>query len=222
MIDHRNPSLEDLIQKSPKHLVLDLVGKNLVDVDMEIVVAQGILNRKCTGLRLGFNHFTSEGASVLARALVNNETVEHLNLWKNDLSDGGVQHLTESISLSKNRIRTLDLSQNGITDRGVKYLARMLKNNQLLTNLLLAGNDITYEGIKLLAQILCRGNDTLQVLSLSRNALLDDASIDPLMDIIQNNRSLTKLWLDDCNLSKNGQKKLQTAAARRKNMKLYL
>jgi NLR family CARD domain-containing protein 3 len=222
MYSHRNPPLEDLIKKSPMNSVLDLVGKDLVDADMEIIVAEGILNRKCTGLRLGYNHFTSDGASVLARALVDNDTLEHLNLWKNGLSDVGVQSLMEVISLKKNGLLKLDLSQNGLTDQGLRSLARMLKNNQLLTDLSLAGNDITNEGIQLLASILCQSNHTLQVLSLSGNKLLDDLSTGPLINIIQQNQSLTKLWLDDCNLSKDGQKKLRIAAASRKTMKLYL
>ena len=222
VISHRNPSLKDLIKKSAMNSMLDLVGQNLVDGDMEIIVAEGILNRKCTGLRLGYNHFTSDAALVLARALVNNDTLEHLNLWRNSLSDVGVQLLTQVISVKKNGLRTLDLSQNGITDQGLRSLARMLKTNQLLTGLFLAGNGITEAGIQSLAQILCRSNNTLQALSLSRNKLLGDASIDPLMNMIQQSQSLTQLWLDDCSLSKNGQKKLRTAAASRRSMKLYL
>jgi Ran GTPase-activating protein (RanGAP) involved in mRNA processing and transport len=201
---------------------VELTKRKLIDDDMEIVVTQAIMNKKCTKLRLGWNRITSSGASSLADALLNNNTMEELSLWRNCMLDLGIQFLAETLSINKSTLKKLDLSENGITDIGAAHLAEMLKTNRILTHLSLCKNELTDRGVLLLSNALQNRNHTLEVLSLSENKLLSDSSVAALIDMIKNNCSLTKLWLNDCNLSKKSQDDLRKVATSKKNFKVYV
>jgi Ran GTPase-activating protein (RanGAP) involved in mRNA processing and transport len=135
------------------------------------------------------------------------------------MGDKGVQSLSHALSVNECSLIKLDLSQNDITDEGARYLAQMLKTNRILTKLSLSNNKISDNGVKFLADALQNRNNTLETLSLTENKLLSDASIDFLVNMFQHNRSLKKLWVNDCNLSKSGQNILKQAA--RKDFELY-
>ena len=125
--------------------------QQLLDRDMETVVKQALIEKQCTRLDLGYNVITSKGASILADALQYNNTLEQLSLWNNYIGDTGVDILCTALSMNKNNLRKLDLSENDITDAGAGYLGQMLKNNTILTHLTLSRNNISDEGIEELA-----------------------------------------------------------------------
>jgi Ran GTPase-activating protein (RanGAP) involved in mRNA processing and transport len=85
----------------------------------------------------------------------------------------------------------------------------MLKTNTNLTWLHLGGNQISDQGVHLLADVLIRYNKTLKILALSENELITDSSVDSLVEIFKQNNSLETLWINDCNLSPDGKKKLK-------------
>jgi Ran GTPase-activating protein (RanGAP) involved in mRNA processing and transport len=184
----------------------------LTDEDMGIVISQAINNRQCINLKLVANQITASGASILADALFNNKTLKRLSLWNNQVRDKGVQSLSNALSMNECSLIKLDLSQNDITDEGAKYLAQMLKTNRILTHLSLSNNKISDNGVKFLTDALQNRNNTLEALSLTENKSLTDASVDCLVNMFQRNRSLKKLWINDCNLSKSGQDILKRAA----------
>ena len=98
----------------------------------------------------------------------------------------------------------------------------MLKTNRTVTWLALAGNQIGDYGVKLLAKTLAHENSSLTVLSLHVNKLISDASIDTIIYMLQHNKSLRKLWMQDCNLSEEGKSKLRDAAKLKQNFLLYM
>jgi Ran GTPase-activating protein (RanGAP) involved in mRNA processing and transport len=210
-IQYQNQQLELAIAqpKNPSEIIL--TGYKLNDEDMKIVISQAIINQQCTKLKLVGNQITESSASILADALFNNKTLKRLSLWNNQVRDKGVQSLSNALSVNECSLIRLDLSQNDITDEGARYLAQMLKTNRILTHLSLSNNKISDKGVKFLANALQNRNKTLEVLSLTENKLLTDASIVFLVNMFQHNRSLKKLWINDCNLSKNGQDILKRA-----------
>jgi Ran GTPase-activating protein (RanGAP) involved in mRNA processing and transport len=173
----------------------------LIDQDMEIIAEQAIYNKQCKLLSLQSNKITSIGAGILADALNNNTTLETLYLTNNYISDDGIDSLVNILSVHNNTLKTLVFQKNRITDKGAKHLAELLKTNQTIIWLYLGENDITDEGIRVLAKTIETQNNTLEMLVLSSNKLLTDASIDDLLQMIEHNQSLKKLWIDDCNLS---------------------
>jgi Ran GTPase-activating protein (RanGAP) involved in mRNA processing and transport len=176
---------------------------------MNIVVNQGIIDKQCQKLLLSNNKIKSVGSSIIAKSLNKNTTLKFLSLSYNSLSDEGVQSLTKILALNNSKLETLSLHKTGITDAGVLHLRNMLKKNKTLIWLHLGRNKISDQGIHLLANVLINHNDTLRVLDLSYNKLITDSSVNSLVEIFQRNKSLETLWINNCNISEEGKKKLK-------------
>ncbi len=200
--------LEQKIAQSYIHSSICLDEMELIDQDMEIVVKHAINNEQCKFLSLQSNKITSIGATILAEALNNNNTLEALYLGNNYISDDGIDSLVNILSNHNNTLKILVLQKNRITDKGVRYLSQMLEVNQTLIWLYLGENEISDEGIRILSKVIENQNNTLEMLVLSSNKLLTDLSIDYLLQMIKHNQSLKKLWIDNCNLSQTGKQKL--------------
>ncbi|CAF0977089.1 unnamed protein product [Rotaria sp. Silwood1] len=219
---YNNSQLENNISKCQSHTTIDLSKHQLLDRDMEIIIKQAIIEKECTRLDLSHNFITSIGTSILADALKHNTTLEELDFHDNRISDIGVQSLTKILSSNTSIIKALGLGSNGITDKGVEYLAEMLKINRTVTWLALAGNQIGDRGVRLLANTLAHQNSTLLVLSLHVNKSISDESINVIIDMLQHNKSLKKLWIYDCNISEYGKMKLREATKSKQNFSLYM
>lgn len=217
---YRNTRLEAVIKECEPSSEVCLNRQHLTDADMEIVIREAINNQQCKSLSLGLNEITSRGASILANALHNNSTLRELWLSTNHLSDSGVYYLAQALLINKT-IKKLGLASNDITNTGVSYLVEMLKKNQTLQTLGLAINKIGDQGVQLLANILAQQSSILQTLTLDRNPLVTDLSVNSLISMIKHNRSLSELWINDCGLSEKGKKKLQEAAESNKALKLF-
>ncbi len=180
----------------------------LIDPDMVIIVKQAIINKQCKFLSLQSNKMTSIGASILAEALNDNNTLETLYLGDNYISDDGVDSLARSLSSHNHTLKTLVFQKNRITDKGAKHLAQMLEVNETLIWLYLGENEISNEGVRLLSKAIENQFNSLEMLVLSANKLLTDLSVDYLLPMIEKNQSLKKLWIDNCNLSQAGKQRL--------------
>jgi len=205
---YQNTKLEQKITESFIHSSICLDEMELIDQDMIIVVKQAINNKQCKFLSLQSNKITSIGASIIAEALNNNNTLETLYLGNNYISDNGIDSLVNILSTHNNTLKTLVLQKNRITDKGAKRLAQMLEVNQTLIWLYLGENEISDEGVRILSKAIENQNNTLEMLVLSSNKLLTDFSVDYLLQMIKYNQSLKKLWIDDCNLSEAGKQRL--------------
>lgn len=205
---HRNQKLEERVEGCESQSTADLRNENLTDNDMEIVVEQAIMKKQCKRLFLQNNKITSRGTSTIAAALKINISLKTLNLSNNNVSDMGVKSLSQ---INHSILRVLDLSSNEITDLGAQYLNEMLKTYQTLIFLGLSFNKIGDQGVQLLSNTLARQNTRLQELYLNGNQLISDKSIDSLVEMIKSTRSLKTFCIDHCNLSKDGRKKLRQA-----------
>ncbi|CAF2058580.1 unnamed protein product [Rotaria magnacalcarata] len=205
---YQKAKLEKQITETYIYSSICLDNMDLVDQYMEIIVKQTIIIKQCSFISLQFNKFTSIGISILAGALTDNDTLETLNLGNNYISDSGVYFLATILAVNNHTLKTLVLQKNRITDRGAKYLARMLETNQTLLWLYLGENEISDEGVRILTQTIENQNHTLELLVFSGNKLVSDLSVDYLLQMIEHNQSLKKLWLDDCSLSETGKQRL--------------
>jgi hypothetical protein len=220
---YQNKKLKDFIDLCPHHSEIKLDVRNLTDDDMNIVVKEAIINKNCKILGLTSNKITPAGVSIIAKALSENTTLHELVLSYNDqVGDMGVYFLTEILSLNNSSLQKLILTSTGITDKGVGYLAEMLKKNSTLHSLNLNVNKIGDHGIKLLANTLTHYNSTLTHLYLSENKLLSDASVDFLIEMLNQNRSLSYLFISNCNLSEEGEERLRQTAQTKKGFYLQL
>jgi Ran GTPase-activating protein (RanGAP) involved in mRNA processing and transport len=176
---------------------------------MHIVVREAIVNKQCNQLRLNRNKISSVGVSIIAKILNENTTLKTLVLSYNDLGDMSVHCLAKSLSLNHSSLDQLYLDSTGITDEGARYLAEMLKSNSTLKSVFLDKNNIGDRGIELLANALIHHNSTLIHINLDENKLVSDESVDILVQMLQQNRSLSYLHMFKCNLSKKGKDRLR-------------
>jgi hypothetical protein len=203
---YQNPQLEEKLNQFQPVLHVDLSYFHLIDPDIPIIVNKVVLEKKCTELWLFGNQITSQGASILAPSLANNSILKSLDLLPNKNSS----------------IKILQLSKNGISDDGAKYLSEMLKTNQTLTELWLSNNEIGNSGVKQLMNTLSYHNKTLKFLSLSTNIFITDLCIDSVIEMLEHNQTLKRFWMTGCNLTEQGQHKLREKSNLKKKLQIEL
>jgi len=203
LIGYHNVTLIDRIEKCD-HRLMGLNEKKLNDQDMLIVVQQAIIKKHYKELNLQSNEITWQGASILADGLINNIHLEILYLYDNHISDLGVQYIAQSLSTKNFTLKILDLGSNNITDDGAEYLAEMFKTNQTLVHLDLRNNQIGDRGLQALANTLAYPNQTLEELVFDQNKMISDSSIELLVNMFVQNRSLKIFRIRECNLSEIG------------------
>ena len=186
---------------------------------MEIVVQEAFIKKQCKDLWLAYNKITSKGAEILANILYKNMTLYELWLSSNHLSENGVCYHAKALSINVT-LKKLGLSSNNITNAGVCHLVEMFKSNKTLIMLGLADNKIDDQGVQMLACTLAYQNTILQILTLNRNELITDMSIHSLINMLNKNRSIKELWLNNCSLTETSKKRLQEIAKSRKDLKL--
>ncbi|CAF2772062.1 unnamed protein product [Rotaria sp. Silwood2] len=219
---YQNRKLEDRIKICPMDSEINLNQQNLTDQDMNIVVQEAIINKRCKKLSLENNIITSQGAITIANGLNNNTTLEALILYHNHLSDLGVRHLSKVLSTNSSNLKILGIGSNSITDNGIQYLAQMLKKNQSLIVLGLVFNEITDQGVRLLADALSHDNQTLQFLHLSKNKSISNSSFEYLNQMLKRNHSLRELWMQNCSLSNDIKQNLRQSIRSKTNFRLEL
>jgi len=220
-IEKEHSELEKFILEQENYSRIDLSQRKLTDDDMSIVIQFAIRQRKCTELKLSNNSITSKGAKILSAILWNNQSLLTLSLWDNQLGDEGIRLICQSLSNQLCSLTSIDLSTNQLTDHAAKSLANMLKKNQRLLQLTLADNYFTDHGIQLITQVLRNQNQTLEILSLTKNRKITDRSVDAFIQMIETNQSLKTVYIDECDLSNEGKDKLMKKAKPKKGFWLH-
>ena len=198
---------------------MDLSGLELLDQDMRSVAEKVINNGTCLELDLGDNKLTSEGARIIGDAMCSNSIMKRLYLSGNRIADEGAYHLAHTINRS--RLFVLGLSDNGITDRGAQYLGEMLKGKERLRVLGLEGNDMSDQGVELLVDGL-RENTNLQRLLMAKNKKIIGSCVKAIIGMLQHNKSLLRLNLEDCSLSEEAKYELRKAVETKTGFQLWL
>ena len=118
----------------------------------------------------------------LAKFLTENDDVFQLGLSENNITDEGVKHLCDALKNENCKLTNLDITKNNINDEGVKHLCDALKNeNCKLTDLNLCYNKINDEGVKQLCDALKNENCKLTNLSL-QCIMIKDQCVEHLYD----------------------------------------
>ena len=95
--------------------------------------ALSIYNRNLKKLDLGKNKITDEAVKHLAQMLKVNKTLALLYLTQNEITDGGVFILADTIQNYNTTLELLHLSENKLlTDLSVNPLVSMIEHNQSL------------------------------------------------------------------------------------------
>ncbi|XP_073670413.1 uncharacterized protein [Paramisgurnus dabryanus] len=190
-------------------------------------------NCKLEKLRLSYCYVTDEGCAALTSALISNSHLRDLDLFDNkQIRDSGVKLICDGLKNPNCKLEKLTLSYCGVTDEGCAALASALKSNSHLRDLNLTENNLSDSGVKLLSDVLknpnckleklgfkdcdvtdegcaalasaLRSNPHLRDLDLYYNKLRDSA-VKRLCDGLKNpNCKLEKLKFKDCDVTDEG------------------
>ena len=94
--------------------------------DQSICTLTKLWQREC--------HISGQGASKLAGALCNNQTVKHLNLNRNPIGVEGASSMSDMLQHNTS-LGILHLCDDSVGEEGVCHLIHSLKHNQTLCNL---------------------------------------------------------------------------------------
>uniref|UniRef100_A0A3P9P3W8 Leucine rich repeat containing 34 n=2 Tax=Poecilia reticulata TaxID=8081 RepID=A0A3P9P3W8_POERE len=146
------------------------------------------LNLAGNGKQQGFQRLTDSDVLVLSKCLLNYQTLTGLDLGYNNISDEGAAYLAMLLEAQDTMLRSLDLTFNNIESQGAEALASSLQSNSSLLSLKLSGNKIGRNGGLDLAGML-RVNMTLQELELGE-CDLEMQSMIGLSTALKNNSTL--------------------------------
>ncbi|UJR32728.1 hypothetical protein I4U23_020187 [Adineta vaga] len=217
-----NAKLEQLLQQYQDHSHVNLSGEDLTDEDMNTILNEVIIKKECKQLLLESNKITSIGVSILVQGLHNNNSLNYLDLSHNQISDDGIATLVKILATNNETLTKLGLAKNQITDEGMKCLVKLIKTNRTLTQLDLCSNKIGNEGTRLLMNAITNHQSTIEVLWLMNNPLISDESVDSIIQMIKQTRSLKRLWIFKCSLSEISKRKLKALEPTKLNFKVYV
>ncbi|XP_036909818.1 NACHT, LRR and PYD domains-containing protein 13 [Sturnira hondurensis] len=130
----------------------------------------------------------------LTDALLQNKSLTHLNLRKNQLGDEGVRFLCEALRQPDCTLQSLDLSECSFTVEGCRELADALEHNQNLKVLDIGRNCVRDDGGRRLCEALKRSSCALRTLGLEKCSLTS-ACCQPLSSVLGSSTSLVNLNL---------------------------
>ncbi|XP_062299577.1 ribonuclease inhibitor-like [Scomber scombrus] len=145
---------------------------------------------------------------VLASALKSNPHLTHLDLSYNILSDSSVKLLSAGLESPNCRLKTLELSDCGLSETHCEVLASALKSNPHLTDLDLSNNKLSDSSVKLLSAGLESPNCRLKTLTLFRCSLTKISCYYLASALKSNSSHLRELYLSGNNLQESDMKQL--------------
>ncbi|XP_053771853.1 NACHT, LRR and PYD domains-containing protein 13 [Desmodus rotundus] len=143
----------------------------------------------------------------LSDTLLQNKSLTHLNLRKNQLGDDGVRFLCEALRRPDCTLQSLDLSECSFTAEGCRELADALEHNQNLKVLDIGRNCVQDDGGRQLCKALRCSSCVLSTLGLEKCSLTS-ACCEHLSSVLRSSRSLVNLNLLGNDLGTEGVNKL--------------
>ncbi|XP_015246720.1 PREDICTED: protein phosphatase 1 regulatory subunit 37-like isoform X1 [Cyprinodon variegatus] len=163
LVDYRVQSLSKALLTS-RLKVLHLTNAQLSGKSLFTLVQALKANRALQELHLSNNQLNSyQDAMQLGDLLRYNNTLQKLELSNNALADGGLEELCEGLSRQTKGVKGLILKNNHITQRGMKYLAKILPGLKALEVLDLGNNLLGNEGIQIIREPLMLNSSVLHL-----------------------------------------------------------
>ena len=142
-----------------------------------------------------------DGVPFIAFVLCNNRTIRTLDISNNNISDLRAQEIARALHLNQT-LQTLNISSNDIQVDGAKAMAKALHENQTLQTLNISSNHIQVDGAKAMAKAL-HENQTLQTLNISSNNIQVDGA-KALAEALHENKALQYLDISNNKILDNG------------------
>ena len=194
--------ITELLKNNYHIRCLDLHSSILYDIHLELIV-KAIMDKRLRVLDLSENFLTSKGMEYLALFLRKNQTLQRLYLQRNTVCQfkaEGVQLVTDALMNHPN-LQLIDFSFMEITGGG-KYIKTLIETVSTLKTLLLRSCKLNIHDFKDICSIL-KKNESIQTFDISMNDMGSDKSLDEIAAVINQNRTIKKLLLDQMNLNMN-------------------
>jgi len=211
--------------------VISLVNTGLTDQSLSHITPT-LGKSNVTTLHLAKNNLTSGGASNLASALAQNNTLTFLDLSDNKIDDSGIVALADALSskahlaslnISGNSygkvgadallkafgsgdhaLNELQLARNQLGDEGAAVISQLIKSNHTVTSVNLSGNKISDNGSVALAETLSGADSEVTNIDLSNNAIGEKGAL-ALSNAFDTNKALIEMNLSNNNFKSGGQ-----------------
>lgn len=219
---YENNNLKQLIDKCEINCLINLNGEILNDNDIDIIINNGLINKRSQSIILKNNFLSFNSIEKLSLHLNINKYLTKLIITNNQLSDLSIKSLSESLSFNNSTLKQLNLGSNQLDDQSLIYLSDMLKSNQTIISIGLQDNQITDESIQYFSSVIENFNKSIEDISLYSNKLITDLSIQSLSNMINQNNSLNTLWIWDCQLSEQGKQEIQQSIQIKNHFELKL
>ena len=159
-----------------------------------------------TRLALESNLIGNLGLQGLATALAENESLEEIFLYNNDLDDDMMLNFSQMLS-NKNRLVTLGLEYNRIRSRGINHVFEVVKTLPRFERLFVSHNLINEDSSETIRDMLTESN-SIKELRINNNQQIGDAAGQEIVTGIYESKTIKVCHLSDTKLSGLSAKKL--------------
>jgi len=174
--------------------LLSIGSKILNTIPLEALCKQLLQSAICLGIQFESDaNLQAQDVKIIAKDLVDNNSLQLLNLSNNNIGSLGASNLVDGI-IYNTSLKDLRLSGCALGTDGVISLCRGFQHNKVLKHLDLSSNEITVDGAATLALILTSDDNHLVSLNLSRNQIGSHGS-SVISEALKSNTNLQSLWL---------------------------
>ena len=83
-------------------------------------------NKSITSVNLANNNIGDEGVEKLVEHLKSNKTIKNLDLWGNNITSNGANHVSKLFSFNHTTVNNIELSYNPLKDEGVDLMLQSI------------------------------------------------------------------------------------------------
>ena len=199
-----------------------LIGNDVVGRSGAEAIGRMVSERAPETLYLAGNELDAGSVRYLLASVDVDREIKELWLKRNPLHAEGAFHISRFLSSPPSASLTvLDLDNTGLLDEGVKVLMSGLMQNDRLRTLYISANGITEKGTSYMADyFFAHPSDGISDLYMSVNRIADEGAV-TLAESLKKNVNLERLCLESNRIEAEGAKALCSALSHHPRM-LYL
>ncbi len=157
-IDLRNPKEKAKLITQLRKKNVDALDLSNSKVQLDKEILEAIIENPISELDLFGNNLRDGGAELVA-GIIQNSKLKILKLSNNQIGSEGMGALSSAFDHNET-VTDLDLSNNYLGDKGAEKVATLLANNSTITDINLDNNEIRIEGLAYLPQPLLNRDST--------------------------------------------------------------
>ena len=180
-----------------------------------------ISNKRIRYLDLSKNGITVEGASIISQFLLDNKTLQKLNLSNNNSSlfkSEGIEYIANSLIEHPN-IKYIDFSGMNITGC-VEFISELISQNKSVETFIIKNNALNSNDFKNIFNSI-KLNKFLKLIDISYNDMGGNSYLEYIRDDIKENESLCELNMDKININNENYQIIFEGIENNKNISKY-